>query len=422
MAETQSFDRTRGKSQDKLRSKPIDKTESKSSHSADGKPPDKAQDKPESDRPEDAPPVVADVATNPRTVTLTVLATIALVVMLQYAQSILIPFVLGILIAYALEPLVTSLARMKVPRSLGAAIVLILLVGVMGGSAYSLTDEVMQIVAQVPQAAQRIQQRVRLHKKDGNGALEQVQKAANSLEQTAQVASQPDRPVPGIAKVQIVEPAFKASDYLYWGGMGLIGALGQFAMILFLVYFFLVTGDLYKRKIVKIAGPRLWHKKLTVQILDDINLQIASFMRVQILTSAIVAVATMIALWYFGLNQWIVWGLAAGIFNSIPYLGPILVSGGLGVVAFMQFDDVSRTLMVCAVAFAITSLEGFLLTPALMGRAARMNPVAIFVGLLFWSWIWGVWGAVLAVPMLMMVKAVCDHIEELQPLAELLGE
>jgi predicted PurR-regulated permease PerM len=422
MAETQSFDRTRGKSQDKLRSKPIDKTESKSSHSADGKPPDKAQDKPESDRPEDAPPVVADVATNPRTVTLTVLATIALVVMLQYAQSILIPFVLGILIAYALEPLVTSLARMKVPRSLGAAIVLILLVGVMGGSAYSLTDEVMQIVAQVPQAAQRIQQRVRLHKKDGTGALEQVQKAANSLEQTAQVASQPDRPVPGIAKVQIVEPAFKASDYLYWGGMGLIGALGQFAMILFLVYFFLVTGDLYKRKIVKIAGPRLWHKKLTVQILDDINLQIASFMRVQILTSAIVAVATMIALWYFGLNQWIVWGLAAGIFNSIPYLGPILVSGGLGVVAFMQFDDVSRTLMVCAAAFAITSLEGFLLTPALMGRAARMNPVAIFVGLLFWSWIWGVWGAVLAVPMLMMVKAVCDHIEELQPLAELLGE
>jgi predicted PurR-regulated permease PerM len=98
------------------------------------------------------------------------------------------------------------------------------------------------------------------------------------------------------------------------------------------------------------------------------------------------------------------------------------VSAGLGIVAFMQFDNVPRTIAVCVVAFAITSLEGFLLMPALMGRAARMNPVAIFVGLLFWSWIWGVWGAILAVPMLMMVKAVCDHIEELQPVGELLGE
>jgi predicted PurR-regulated permease PerM len=373
-------------------------------------------------RPEDAPPVVVDVATNPRTVTLTVLATIAVVFALQYVQSIMIPIVLGILIAYALEPFVTWFARVKVPRSVGAAVVLILLVGAVGGAVYSLTDEVMEIVAQVPQAAHRIEQRVRVHKRDGNGALEQVQKAATSLEQTAEAASQPDRASPGITKVQVVEPAFKASDYLYWGGMGLMGTLGQFAVILFLVYFFLVTGDLYKRKIVKIAGPHLWQKKLTVQILDDINLQIASFMRVQIFTSVIVAVATMAALWYFGLNQWVVWGLAAGILNSIPYLGPILVSGGLGIVAFMQFDDVTRTIAVCAVAFAITSLEGFLLTPALMGRAARMNPVAIFVGLLFWSWIWGVWGAILAVPMLMMLKAVCDHIEELQPVGELLGE
>lgn len=387
---------------------------------------DEAQRTPHPDpRPEDAPPVVVDAPTDPRTFGLSVLATIGLVFMLQYAQSILIPFVLGILIAYALEPFVTWLARARVPRSLGAALVLILLVGVMGGAVYSLTDEVMQIVAQVPEAAHRIQQRVRVHRKDGNGALQQVQKAATSLEQTAQEASQPaqlDKPSPGITKVQVVEPAFKAGDYLYWGGMGLIGALGQFALILFLVYFLLVTGDLYKRKIVKIAGPHLWQKKLTVQILDDINLQIASFMRVQVLTSVVVAVATMAALWYLGLNQWVVWGLAAGIFNSIPYLGPILVSGGLGVVALMQFDDVPRTIIVCVVTFAITSLEGFLLTPALMGRAARMNPVAIFVGLLFWSWIWGVWGAILAVPMLMMLKAVCDHIEELQPVGELLGE
>ena len=202
----------------------------------------------------------------------------------------------------------------------------------------------------------------------------------------------------------------------------LLGAAGQFAVIVFLVYFFLVTGDLYKRKIVKIAGPRLWQKKLTVQILDEINVQISSFIRVQIFTSFVVAVATAAALWYFGVRQYIVWGLLAGIFNSIPYLGPIIVSGGLAVVAFMQFNDIGKTVTICGVAFAITSLEGFLLTPTLMSRAARMNPVAIFVGLLFWSWVWGVWGAVLAVPMLMMLKAICDHLEDLQPIGELLGE
>jgi predicted PurR-regulated permease PerM len=98
------------------------------------------------------------------------------------------------------------------------------------------------------------------------------------------------------------------------------------------------------------------------------------------------------------------------------------VSGGLAVVSFIQFNDLLKTTCVCGAAFAITSLEGFLLTPMLVSRAAQMNPVAIFVGLLFWSWIWGLWGTVLAVPMLMMLKAVCDHVEDLQPIGELLGE
>jgi predicted PurR-regulated permease PerM len=264
------------------------------------------------------------------------------------------------------------------------------------------------------------------------GALEKVQQAATEIDKAAQEATAPskaDRTIAerakemtGIQKVEVVDPPFRASEYLWSGGVGLLGFAAQFVLVLFLVYFFLVTGDLYKRKVVKIAGPTLSHKKITVQILDDINLQIASFMRVQVFTSFIVAVATGVALWWFGVDQYIVWGLLAGIFNSIPYLGPILVTGALGVVAFLQFDDPLKTAYVCAVTFAITSLEGFLLTPMLMGRAAQMNPVAIFVGLLFWSWIWGLWGTVLAVPMLMMLKAVCDHVEDLQPVGELLGE
>jgi predicted PurR-regulated permease PerM len=369
-------------------------------------------------------PVVVNAPVGVTSLTLTVLTSIAVVVTLQYMQAVLVPLVIGILLAYALEPFVSALVRVRMPRSIGAAIVLMAFAGLIGIGIYALSGQALQIVAQIPQAAQRMRERVSSRGRHGDSAIGQVQKAATELQKTAEVASTSDRDKAprDVTKVQVVQPAFDANSYLYAGGMNLLTALGQAAVIFFLVYFLLVTGNLYKKKIVKIAGPHLWQKKLTVEILDEINSQIGSFIRVQVLTSALVAAATMLALWYFGLRQYVIWGLLAGIFNSIPYLGPILVTGGLGVVAFIQFDDVPKTVLVCSVAFLITSIEGFLLTPALMSRAARMNPVAIFVGLLFWSWIWGIWGAVLAVPMLMMMKAIADHIEDLQPFGELLGE
>ena len=367
-----------------------------------------------------------------RNLAMTVLACLAVVVLLQFAQSVLVPIVIGILISYGLAPFVVGLQRLRVPRALGAAVAVILVVSGLGLGIYTLSDQAMAIVSDVPQAAQRIRERVRAHRGGKGGALEKVQQAATEIDRAAQEAARPTTAEKAMAaqakadtdvqKVEIVEPPFRASDYLWSGGVGLLGFAGQFVLVLFLVYFFLVTGDLYKRKIVKIGGRTLSEKKITVQILDEINLQIESFMRVQVFTSALVAVATSVVLWWFGVNHPVVWGLLAGIFNSIPYLGPILVSGGLAVVSFIQFNDLLKTTYVCGAAFAITSLEGFLLTPMLMSRAAQMNPVAIFVGLLFWSWIWGLWGTILAVPMLMMVKAVCDHIEDLHPVGELLGE
>lgn len=364
--------------------------------------------------------------------TLNVLTVIAVVLMLQYAQSVLVPIVLGVLISYGLAPLVRGLERMRIARGIGAAVAVSLLVGVLGLGVYTLTDQAMAIVANLPPAAQRVRDRLRANRHAQGGALQQVQKAATEIDKAAQEAAAPTsaeqetarrvKEQTGVQKVEIVTSAFRASDYLWSGGVGLLGFAGQFVLVLFLVYFFLVTGDLYKRKVVKIAGPTLSQKKITVQILDDINLQIASFMRVQVLTSLIVAVATGAALWWFGIEQYLVWGILAGVFNSIPYVGPVIVTSALGVVAFMQFDDLLKAAYVCGTTFVITSLEGFLLTPMLMGRAAQMNPVAIFVGLLFWSWVWGLWGTVLAVPMLMMLKAICDHVEDLQPIGELLGE
>jgi predicted PurR-regulated permease PerM len=201
-----------------------------------------------------------------------------------------------------------------------------------------------------------------------------------------------------------------------------VGFLSELTMILFLVYFLLATGDLYKRKLVKIGGNTLSRKKVTVQILDDINNQIENYVVTLVATSALVAALTSAALWWLGLREWLFWGVVAGVLNTIPYFGPVIVSGALLVVGYLQFNAFGPALSIAAAALAITSLEGWLLTPLLMGRAARMNPVAIFIGLLFWSWVWGAWGVILAVPMMMLLKAICDRVEDLQPVAELIGD
>jgi len=178
---------------------------------------------------------------------------------------------------------------------------------------------------------------------------------------------------------------------------------------------------LFKRKLVEIVGS-FSQKKITVMVLDDIAVQVEQFLIIQILTSAGVAVATWGALWWLGLEQAALWGLVAGILNSIPYYGPLLVTAGLSIVGFLQFGTIGMTAAVAGVSLLITTVEGSLLTPALMGRAASMNRVAIFAGLLFWSWVWGIWGMLLAVPMMMVIKVVCDHVDSLQPVGHLLGE
>ena len=142
----------------------------------------------------------------------------------------------------------------------------------------------------------------------------------------------------------------------------------------------------------------------------------------RVVTSAIVAIATWIAFRMVGLEQAGVWAIAAGLFNSIPYFGPVIVAVGTTVVAFLQFGTLSMAAFVGAVSLGITSIEGWVLTPWLTSRAARTNEVAVFVGLIFFGFVWGIWGTLLAVPMLVVLKACCDRIEDLKPLGELLGD
>ncbi|MBW8867179.1 MAG: AI-2E family transporter [Acidobacteria bacterium] len=355
-----------------------------------------------------------------RSAALTVLAVLATILVLQYAQAMIIPIVLGILISYALEPIVARLTKWRLPRPISAAVVLIAVTAATGFLIYGLRSQASAIVEQLPAAARRLREMVENDKPTTATAIQQVQKAATELEKAASAAAPP--PSSGVPRVQVEAAPFSVTDYLMWGSIGVAAAVGQLVLILFLAYFLLASGDLYRRKMVKIVGPSLSKKKVTVQILSEIDRQIEMFLLVQVFTSTVVAVATWLAFRALGVNQAAVWGILAGVFNSIPYFGPVLVTGATAVVAFLQFGTVNMAVLVSGVSLLITSLEGFLLTPWLTSRAASMNAVAIFVGLLFWGWVWNVWGMLLAVPMLMVIKTVCDHVEDFKSVGELLGE
>jgi len=375
---------------------------------------------PKPDERAEAQPQVVPVPTDIRSAALTILVVLALIFILQYAQAVVIPVVLGVLLSYALEPIVAFVMRARIPRPLAAALVLLTLIGAGGALLYQMSFQAQAIVQQLPDGARRLRQTI---ERSRTSAIDQVQKAADELERAANSAGgRPTGANRSVPRVQVEQPAIDVGQYVMYGSLGVVAAVGQAVLILFLTYFLLASGDLYRRKLVKIVGPSLTQKKVTVQILQEIDRQIESFLLVQMFTSVVVGVASWIAFRAVGLQQAAFWGLMCGLFNSIPYLGPIITSGGIAVVSFLQFGTVEMTLMVSALALAITSLEGFLLTPWLTSRAARMNAVAVFVGLLFWGWVWNVWGMLLAVPMLMVIKAICDHVEDFNAIGELLGD
>ena len=368
----------------------------------------------------ETPSMPAETRMSIRSVALTVLAFSAGMYLLHWAQEAFIPIVLSILISYALEPIVTLMTRVRVPRIIAAGLVVLMTGGVLGYGIYSLSDDVTALVAQVPDAAQRLR---RLMDRDRSpGAIEQVQKAAAELQKTADQATGTNPARKDVTRVQIEEPAINVRQYVTWGSTSLVTFAGQATLVFFFVFFLLASGDLFKRKLVKLAGPSLEKKKITVQILDEINQQIARFLVVRIATSIVVGLATWIAFSMIGLKQAALWGTAAGIFNTVPYFGPVIVASGTAIVAFLQFGTVAMAVYVSGISLVITSIEGWLLTPWLTSRTARTNEVAIFVGLIFWSFVWGIWGTLLAVPMLVAVKAYCDHIEDLKPVGEMLGE
>ena len=371
--------------------------------------------------PEPEPETTAPIDVKLRSVALVVIAAASGVALLYWAREMFIPIVLSVLVSYALQPLVTLLMRAHLPRVLAAALVMVVFTGGVLYSGYALWDDAKAMVAAVPGAASKL--RVALRRDhSAPGTIEQVQKAADELQRTADEAGARN-PVPaGVQRVQVEEPTIDVRAYLSWGSTGVLTFAGEAALVVFFVFFLLASGDTVKRKLVKIAGPSFEKKKITVQILNEIDAQIERFLLLRVVTSAVVGIATWLAFRWMGVHHAGLWGVAAGVFNSIPYFGPVIVAGATAIAAFLQFGTIAMAIYVSDISVVITSLEGWLLTPWLTSRAARTNEVAMFIGLIFWSFVWGIWGTLLAVPMLVVVKAFCDRIEDLKPMGELLGE
>lgn len=372
-------------------------------------------------QPPTEPETTLPMAVNVRSVSLAVLAVLATVFMLRWASAVLIPLMLGLVTSYALTPLVNGLARRRMPRMLAACLVMFSIVGATGAGAYYLADDAAELVETLPVAAKKLRDAMR-RSAQAAAPIAQVQEAADHLEAASKEANKAPRSRDGVQVVRVERPGLDLKEFLWSGTMGLVTVMGQFTVVFFISLFLLASGDTFRRKIVRIAGGRLSRRKLTVQAMDEISDQIQGYLLVQVGISALVGVATWLAFLWIGLENAAVWGVAAGVLNLVPYIGPIAVTAASVLVAFLQFGSLEGALLVAAAGLVIHIVSGHMLTPWLTSRAARMSPVVVFVGVMAWGWLWGIWGLLLGIPILMIIKSVCDRVEELKPIGELLGD
>jgi predicted PurR-regulated permease PerM len=363
------------------------------------------------------------VSIDVRGLALAIVTAVVVVFALQWAEKFFIPLLLGIIIAYTLNPLVVWLERIKIPRVVGTSIVML---AVLCGSAFgtiSLRGQIQTILDQLPEAANKLSVALLSMREGQPSTMQKVQAAAREFDkatsQAADIHSTPKQPATHIV---IDQPAFKLGDYLKAGSMGVFGFISQSITVFILVFFLLVAGDTFKRKLVRLTGPSLSDKKITVHILDDINVSIQGYMFTLLVANVLLALLTWAALRWIGLDNAGGWAIAAGVLHVIPYLGPALIAVATGMVGFMQFDSFWMALVVSGSSLAIATFVGIFVVTWMTGKISKMNPVAVFIALLFWGWLWGIWGLLLAIPIIGIVKVVSQHIKELQPVAELLRE
>lgn len=365
------------------------------------------------------------------------MATIAVVAALYLARAFFVPLLIGILGSYALRPLVDGLKALRIPRAAGAAVVLAALIGGGYWTVVALGEDATAIVESLPEAARKARAHMHLAREEGGPTtLQKIQEAATVLEGAAADATTtttttttitaPSRPAKPTARPVAPprEPEKQSvwlRDYMLAQSALLFTVAAQAPIVLLLIYFLLASGEHFRRKLVQLVGPTLSRKKDAVRILEEVDSQIQRYLLSTVGLNVLVGLATWIAFAALGVERSGVWGLAAGVLHFIPYLGPVVFAIASGAAAFLQFGTLGDALLVSGTSVVVAAAVGSLLMTWLQGRIARINAAVLFIGLLFFGWLWGVWGLLLGAPLIAIAKVICDRVEPLNPIGALLG-
>jgi predicted PurR-regulated permease PerM len=360
----------------------------------------------------------------PRGLGIAILAVIAVVAALYLARAFFVPLLLGILGSYALAPLVDWLRARGIPRAAGAALVLAAVVAGASWATFSMGDDAASMVQKLPEAARKVRQHVVRAQAGGPTAMQKIQEAATEIQGAASDAAGERAPAKRASPKTALrepEPSVWVRDYVLTQSALLFTVAAQAPIVLLLCYFLLASGEHFRRKLVQLVGPSLSRKKDAVRILEEIDTQVQRYLLVTVAANVVLGAATWLAFEALGMEQAGVWGVVAGVLHFIPYLGPVVFALASGVAAFMQFGTALNALAVAGASLVVAAVVGSLITTWVQGRYARVNAAVLFIALLFFGWLWGVWGLLLGAPLVAIAKVVCDRVESLQPVGELLG-
>lgn len=342
-----------------------------------------------------------------RSFMLTGLFVLALLAAIYAARPILVPMVLAILLAVMLGHAVRWLKhRLRVPSALGAAIVLSTLVGVAGLGTYYLSTPATNWLQDMPGEMRQMERKFRGLKK----RVEGLREASEQVEAIAKDNGSEDAVDVRVRKATITP--FLLGQTWYIGANAFL-TLG-------LLYFLLAADDLFLVKLVRVI-PKFANKKLAVEVVHQVQSDVAMYFLTITLINAGLGVAIGTAMWLLGVPNPLLWGIAAAVLNFIPFGGAIIGVLAVAIVAAANFESVGYILLVPAVYYTLTTIEGSFVTPMILGKRLVLNPVVIFVSLIVWGWMWGIPGIFLAVPIMSAIKITCDNIEPLRVVGEFLG-
>jgi len=339
------------------------------------------------------------------TLAVTGLLVLAVFYTLYFARDILLPLVLATLLTLVLRPVMRLLVKIKIPQPIAAATIVAGLLAGLGAGASLLIQPASEWMAKAPEMVNQVEHKMRMFKR----SIEQMSKAAEKVEKIASADNT------GKAKPPPAQPPL--TSRILGGAQKIVVVAAPTVVLLF---FLLAAGDLFLRKLVKVL-PTMADKRRAVTVVHTVQDEMAIYLFTITCINAGLGLATGIAMYWLGMPNPALWGMMVALFNYVPYLGPLVSLTVLTMVAVITFDDLGQTIAIPAVFLTFTVIEGQILMPYITGRRLTLNPVVIFLSMLLWGWLWGIVGTLIAVPIVMIFRIVCEHVETLKPIGEFLG-